>query len=88
MKRLILGVGVSMVLAASAAVPAFADGSPQHTHDLSVPGVAAPVLAPGFCQVAAHNGFHEFHSNVHQGGAGVMSASGQVAITGTDLCVN
>lgn len=87
MKRLILGIGLSMLLAGSVATPAFADGAPQHTHNLSVPGVAEPVLAQGFCQASAHDGFHGFHSNVHTAApGGVMAGSGQVSITSTDLC--
>jgi hypothetical protein len=82
LKRLAVSVGVAVLFAASIVSPALADPPNQHTHNLSVPGVAEPVLAPGFCQEASHTGFHNFHSLVHLG----VEFGGDVEILGTNGC--
>ena len=82
MKRLGISVAVGVLFAASIVTPVFADPPAQHTHNLSVPGVAQPVLAQGFCQEASHTGFHNFHSLVHLG----VDFGGDVSILGTNTC--
>jgi hypothetical protein len=87
MKRLAVAIVSAVLFAGSFVAPVGADGAPQHTHNLIVPGQAEPVIAAGFCQVAAHSGFHQFHDNVHIAEAGgVMAGSGQVSIASTNLC--
>lgn len=84
MRKILVGVSGAVLVAAAFVSPALADGAPQHTHQIETPGQGDPTIAPGFCQPAAHAGFHEFHSNVHL--AGVFTSSDQVSISGTTLC--
>jgi hypothetical protein len=88
MRRLAVVTAATVLFAAGFAGAALADGVAQHTHNLGTPGQGSPVIAAGFCQEAAHTGFHNFHGIVHaaNGNTGVMSTSGQVAITGVVFC--
>jgi hypothetical protein len=78
------------VIAAALGVPGVGSAlaRPGHTHSLATPGNGDPVLAAGFCIEAAHNGFSNFHDNVHSanGFAGTMGASGVVGIVSTNAC--
>ena len=84
MRKIAIGLSLALISAASLAGTVLADGAPQHTHQIATPGQGDPTIGQGFCQEAAHNGFHQFHSTVHLGG--VFNSSDQVLITGTTLC--
>ncbi len=78
MRRIILLVTVSLVMAAMMALagPAFAD----HAHNLITPGTTVEDIGSGQTEKGCGEpGYHKFHENVHKGTSGDPATPGEFA---------